>query len=59
MCIRDRRDGAAIHEAVLKLADDPETYDAMAWAARKRAQDFSFEAYAAALRAALNTLGEK
>lgn len=57
-CI-DSRDGAALHEAVLKLADDPETYDAMAWAARKRAQDFSFEAYAAALRAALNTLGEK
>jgi glycosyltransferase involved in cell wall biosynthesis len=57
-CI-DSRDGAALHEAVLKLADDPETYDAMARAARKRAQDFSFEAYAAALRAAINTLGEK
>lgn len=57
-CI-DSRDGAALHEAVLKLADDPKTYDAMARAARKRAQDFSFEAYAAALRAALNTLGEK
>lgn len=57
-CI-DSRDGAALREAVLELADDPETYDAMARAARKRAQDFSFEAYAAALRAALNTLGEK
>lgn len=56
-CI-DSRDGAALHEAVLKLVDDPETYDAMARAARKRAQDFSFEAYAAALRGALNTLGE-
>lgn len=57
-CI-DSRNGAALREAVLKLADDPETYDAMARAAGKRAQDFSFEAYADALRAALNTLGEK
>lgn len=57
-CI-DSRDSEALREAVLKLADDPETYDAMARAARKRAQDFSFEAYAAALRAALNKLGEK
>ena len=57
-CI-DSRDGSALREAVLKLADDPETYDAMARAARKRAQDFSFDAYAAALRAAVNTLGEK
>jgi glycosyltransferase involved in cell wall biosynthesis len=57
-CI-DSRDVAALREAVLKLADDPETYKAMARAARKRAQDFSFEAYAAALRAALNTLVEK
>ena len=57
-CI-DSRDSEALCEAILKLADDPETYDAMARAARKRAQDFSFEAYAAALRAALNTLGEK
>lgn len=56
-CI-DSRDGAALHQAVLKLADDPETYDAMARAARSKAQRFSFEAYAAALRAALNTLGE-
>lgn len=57
-CI-DSRDGAALREAVLKLADDPETYNAMSRAARKRAQDFSFEAYAAALCAALNTLGGK
>ena len=55
-CI-DSRDGAALRRAVLKLADDPETYEAMARAARKRAQDFSFDSYAAALRAALNTLG--
>ena len=57
-CI-DSRNSEALREAVLKLADDPETYDAMALSARKRAQDFSFEAYAATLRAALNTLGEK
>ena len=57
-CI-DSRDGAALREVVLKLADDPAKYDAMARAARKRAQHFSFEAYAAALRAALNTLGER
>ena len=57
-CI-DSRDGAALRNAVLKLTDDPATYDAMARAARKRAQDFSFEAYAAALRAALNTPGKK
>lgn len=57
-CI-DSRDGAALREAVLKLADDPQTYNAMARAARKRAQDFSFDAYAAALRAALNTPSEK
>ncbi len=57
-CI-DSRDGDALREAVLKMADDPETYDAMARAARKRAKDFSFDAYAAALRDVLNTLGEK
>lgn len=56
-CI-DSRDGTALREAVLKLADDPGNYDAMATAARKRAQDFSFEAYAYALREALNKLGE-
>lgn len=57
-CI-DSRNSEALRQAVLKLADDPETYDAMARAARKRAKDFSFEAYATALHAALNTLGEK
>ena len=57
-CI-DSRDSNSLREAVLKLADDRETYDAMAGAARRRAQDFSFEAYAAALHEALNTLGEK
>ena len=57
-CI-DSRDGAALRDAVLKLAGDSATYDAMARAARKRAQDFSFDAYAAALRAALKALDEK
>jgi glycosyltransferase involved in cell wall biosynthesis len=51
-CI-DSRDVAALREAVLKLADDSEIYQTMARAARKRAQDFSFYAYGAALRAAL------
>lgn len=57
-CI-DSRDSEALREAVLKLADEPQTYDAMAQAARKRAQDFSFEAYGAALHAAINTLKKK
>lgn len=57
-CI-DSRDGAALRDAVLKLADDSSTYDAVARAAQKRAQDFSFDAYATALRAALKTLDEK
>jgi len=55
-CI-DSRDGAALREAILRLSDDPETYAAMSQAARTRARDFCFDAYAAALRAALNTLG--
>jgi glycosyltransferase involved in cell wall biosynthesis len=57
-CI-DSRDSAALRDAVTKLTDDPETYDLMSRAARKRAQDFTFDAYALALRTALNTLGEK
>lgn len=56
-CI-DSRDGAALRDAVLKLSDDPETYGAMSRAARKRAQDFTFDAYTAALCSALNTLNE-
>lgn len=55
-CI-DSRDGAALRNAVLNLIDDPETYAAMARAARVRAQDFTFEAYAAAMRGALDSLG--
>lgn len=53
-CI-DSRDGAALRNAVLALADDPEGHAAMAQAARVRARDFTFEAYAAALRDALNS----
>lgn len=55
-CI-DSRDVGALHKAVLGLADCPETYDTMSKEAWKRSQDFSFTAYAEALRAALNTLG--
>lgn len=57
-CI-DSRDGAALRNAVLKLVDDPENYEAMSRAALKRAQDFTFDAYKAALCAALNTLSKK
>jgi glycosyltransferase involved in cell wall biosynthesis len=56
-CI-DSRDGAALREALLKLVDDPETYDAMARAARMRARDFTFESYSVALRDALHSLGK-
>ncbi len=51
-CI-DSRDGTALCAAVLKLADDVETHNAMAQAARARAQDFTFDAYAAALKSAM------
>lgn len=57
-CI-DSRDGAALRNAVLNLVDDSETYAAMARAARMRAQDFTFEAYAAAMRGALDSLGTR
>ena len=57
-CI-DSRDGAALYDAVLTLADDPKTHAAMARAALARAQDFTFEAYAATLRDALDSLGIK
>lgn len=49
----DSRDSAALRAAVLALADDPETHNAMGRAARVRAQDFTFDAYSAALRNAL------
>jgi glycosyltransferase involved in cell wall biosynthesis len=52
-CI-DSRDSAALRAAVLTLADDPETYATMSRAARLRSQDFTFDAYAKALRTALD-----
>jgi len=57
-CI-DSRDGTALREAVVSLADEPETYAAMSRAARVRAQDFTFGAYATALRAALEEIDER
>lgn len=57
-CI-DSRDGAALRAAVLALADDPETHSAMARAARARAQEFTFGAYAAAVRDALASGGKR
>ncbi|AQS47177.1 hypothetical protein BMG03_04710 [Thioclava nitratireducens] len=57
-CI-DSRDGVALCAAVLALADNPETHAAMARAARIRARDFSFEAYATSLREALKNLCER
>jgi len=51
-CI-DSRDIGALQAAILALADDPGTHTAMGKAARARAQDFTFEAYATALRNAL------
>ncbi len=57
-CI-DSRDGAALRDAVLALADDPENYAAKSRAALARARDFSFDAYVVALRDALDTLVQK
>ena len=57
-CI-DSRNTSALRDAVTSLAEDKTTYAAMSNAARKRAADFSFDAYAAALRAAVNTPGKK
>ena len=57
-CI-DSRDGASLKEAVILLADTPDTHAAMSRAARTRAQDFTFDAYAKALRAALADTGER
>lgn len=57
-CI-DSRDISALRMAVLKLVDDCGIYAAMSQAARKRAQDFSFDTYAANMRAALNTVVDK
>ncbi|MGY9033950.1 MAG: glycosyltransferase, partial [Rhodobacterales bacterium] len=51
-CI-DSRDGAALRDAVVSLVDAPEIYAIMSLAARSRAKDFTFDAYAKLLRAAL------
>lgn len=55
-CI-DSRDGVALRNAVLGLADDPEGHASMARAARVRARDFTFDTYAANLRDALYSNG--
>jgi glycosyltransferase involved in cell wall biosynthesis len=54
-CI-DSRDGAALKAAVLALADDPERAMALSHAARTRAADFTFDAYAAQLREILRSV---
>ena len=51
-CI-DSRDGAALRDAVVSLADTPGIYAIMSLAARTRAKDLTFDAYAKSLRAAL------
>lgn len=56
-CI-DSRDIAALTGAVVALADDPDTHAAMSRAARIKARDFGFEAYSAALQAALADIRE-
>ena len=48
-CI-DSRDGAALQAAVLELADHPDLAKTMSEAARLRAGEFTFEAYARRLR---------
>jgi glycosyltransferase involved in cell wall biosynthesis len=55
----DSRNADALRDAVMALADEPDTYAAMAQAARRRAQSFTFEAYARALCAALHDTHEK
>lgn len=56
-CI-DSRDIPALRSAILALAEEPGPYAAMARAARARARDFTFDAYAAALREALDSMDE-
>ncbi|MFD1195238.1 glycosyltransferase family 4 protein [Seohaeicola saemankumensis] len=52
-CI-DSRDGAALKEAVLSIADDASNALRLSQAARKRAADFSFNTYADLLRAVID-----
>lgn len=54
-CI-DSRDTAALSEAVVKLADNPDVYEAMSEAARIRSRDFGFSAYSANLQAIMSDL---
>ena len=49
----DSRDYGALRDAILSLVDAPEIYAIMSLAARSRAKDFTFDAYAKLLRAAL------
>jgi glycosyltransferase involved in cell wall biosynthesis len=51
-CI-DSRDILALKAAVMSLVDDNDTYVKMSLAAKRRADDFSFSVYSAALRDAL------
>jgi len=54
----DSRDGGALRDAVISLVDTPEIYATMSLAARTRAKDFTFDAYAKSLRAALAITSE-
>lgn len=51
-CI-DCRDAKALREAIVTLVDTPDVHASMAQAARLRSRDFTFSAFADALRAAL------
>ena len=57
-CI-DSRNTDALRDAVITLADEPDTYAAMTHAAKRRAQDFTFEAYTKAMHAALRDTNER
>lgn len=52
-CI-DSRDGKALRESVLSIADDPSQALRLSKAARKRAAEFSFDAYAEHMRAVID-----
>ena len=51
-CI-DSSDEGALRDAIVSLVDTPKIYAIMSLAARSRAKDFTFDAYAKLLRAAL------
>lgn len=52
-CI-DSRDSSALIQAVIEMADNVEMHARMSRAAQERAEDFTFDAYAISLRAALS-----